>query len=162
MWSLHGQSPGARPSNQTPTFKLATSFSPIPSQLVHKIQAQEFVEMHELLPNNIALGEWLEALPNRPQTPKPVETRNVSSLLTWVLSFATYVAIVVDCRPSRVKDMMAYMRLIVREAMKHWGIGRATYDQVFHRNNTGPLPTLEYMFRSIHWQLYTQSVYTIA
>ena len=143
-WALHAPGTVAPPSDPTPPFKLATSFSPIPSKLVHKIQGNntgtDFVEMRELLPDNIALGERLEALPNRPQTPKPTETREVSSLPTWVSVFATYVAIVADSHPTRVRDMMAYMRLIVREAMKHGETGWATYNQVFRRNNTGPDP----------------------
>ena len=149
-WSLHAPATVAPPSDPPPPFKLATSFSPIPSKLVHKVQALEFVEMRELLPDNIALGERLEALPNCPQTPKPTETREVSSLPTWVSAFATYVAIVADSHPTRVRDMMAYMRLIVREAMKHGRTGWATYDQVFRRNNTGPDARWDSLDPSLH------------
>ena len=149
-WSLHAPAMMVPPSDPPPPFKLATSFSPIPSKLVHKIQALEFVEMRELLPDNIALGERLEALPNRPQTPKPTETREVSLLPTWVSAFATYVAIVADSHPTRVRDMMAYMRLIVREAMKHGRTGWATYDQVFRRNNTGPDARWDSLDPSLH------------
>ena len=56
-WSLHAPATVAPPSDPPLPFKLATSFSPIPSKLVHKVQALEFVEMRELLPDDIALGE---------------------------------------------------------------------------------------------------------
>ena len=51
--------------------------------------------------------------------------------MTWVSSFSTYVAIVTEAHPARVKDMLAYMRIIVREASKFGGNGWLTYDAIF-------------------------------
>ena len=52
-------------------------------------------------------------------------------------AFSTYVAIIAAAHPGRVKDMLAYMRLLVREAQKYGGSGWVTYDQVFRRNRPG-------------------------
>ena len=49
----------------------------------------------------------------------------------------TYVAIVAEVHPQRVGDMLAYLRLIVREAGKFGGNGWLTYDSVFLRNQEG-------------------------
>ncbi len=96
--------------------------------LVRRIQAMEFVEMKELLPDNLALAERLEALPVRLGQPaKPAEQREIGSLITWVSSFTTYVAIMAEAQPGQVRDMLAYMRLILREAYKHGGHGWLTY-----------------------------------
>ena len=105
----------------SPPFHLASSLPPVPAKLVRRIQA---LEIRELLPDNMALAERLEVLPLRLGHPsKQVELREIGSLITWVSSFSSYVAIVSEAHPERVCDMLAYMRLIVREAHKHGGRG---------------------------------------
>ena len=74
--------------------------------------------MRDLLPDNLALAECLETLPTKLIPTKQPEQREVGSLLTWVSSFATYVAVVAQTHPTRVTDMLAYMCLIIREARK--------------------------------------------
>ena len=87
--------------------------------------------MRDLLPDNIALAERLEALPSHRTPTSSPETREVGALATWVTAFATYIVIVAVAHPGRVRDMLAYMRLVVREAQKFGGTGWLTYDQVF-------------------------------
>ena len=70
--------------------------------------------MRELLPDNLVLAECMETLPARVAPAKTSEQREVGSLLTWVSSFATYIAVVGQAHPDRVADMLAYMRLIIR------------------------------------------------
>ena len=99
----------------------------------------------------MALAERLEALPVRMGQPaKQAEQREVGSLITWVSSFTTYVAVVAEAHPERVRDMLAYMRLIVREAHKHGGQGRLTYDAVFRRNNQGAAQPWNILDPSLH------------
>ena len=57
--------------------------------------------------------------------------------MTWVSSFSTHVAIVAEAHPERVGDMLAYMRLIIREASKFGGSGWLMYNSVFRRNQEG-------------------------
>ena len=66
-----------------------------------------------------------------------MKQREVSSLLTWVSCFATYVMVVAEAHPHRVMDMFAYMHLLIREAYKHGEQGWLTYDAVFRRNRHG-------------------------
>ncbi len=144
-------SPVSTPARPTlPTFRLASSFPPIPGKLAQRIQALEFVEMRELLPDNVALAERLEALPTWVQPTKHPEQREVGSLLIWVSSFATYVAVVAQAHPDRVTDMLAYMRLIVREARKYGGNGWLTYDTVFRRNQAGRPNPWNFLDPSLH------------
>lgn len=75
--------------------------------------------MRELLPDYMALTERLEALPTHlGEQAKQAEQREIESLIMWVSSFITYVA-------------------IVAEAHKHGGQGWLTYDTVFRHNNQG-------------------------
>ena len=78
---------------------------------------------------------YTRVAPSKP--PGEREIGGDQALLTWVSSFATYVAVVAEVHPKRVGDMLAYMRLIVREASKFGGNGWLTYDSVFRRNQEG-------------------------
>ena len=100
------------PDATNPTrFSVASSFPPIPAKLVKKIQTMEFVEMRELLPDNVALAERLEALPSTAAS-NHAPLREVASITSWTCAFATYIAVVAQAHPARVCDMLAYMRLI--------------------------------------------------
>lgn len=147
-------SPLPAPKKQpTPPFKVANSIVPIPGRLVSRIQALEYVDMRELLPDNLALAERLATLPQGLAPPKPPGEREIAgdkALLTWVSSFTTYVAIVAEAHPSRVGDMLAYMRLLVREASKFAGNGWLTYDAVFRRNQVGLSNPWNYIDASLH------------
>ena len=93
--------------------------------------------MRDLLPDNIALVERLEAPPTHRSPAKASETRGVGALATWETAFSNYIAVVAAAHPGRVRDMLAYMRLLVREAQKYGGTGWITYDQVFRWNRPG-------------------------
>ena len=129
---------------------LASCLPPVPARLVRRIQAFEFIEMRELLPDNIALSERLEALPSHSSRDKVPHQREIGSLLTWVSSFATYVAVISESHPERVADMLMYMRLIVRESQKFSGLGWLTYDSVFRQNNPGALARWNVLDPSLH------------
>ena len=57
-------------------------------------RSSKFVEMKELLPDNVDLAELLAALPQGLRSHKQPEQREVGSLTTRMASFATYIAIV--------------------------------------------------------------------
>ena len=147
------------PQLKLSTFKIASSIAPIPTKLVKKIQALEFIEMRELLPDNIALSERLAALPSALAQSKQPNEREIGgdrALATWVSSFSTYIAIVAEAHPARVRDMLAYLRLVVREASKFGGTGWLTYDAVFRRNHEDPGESWNYLDAALH-QVYIAS-----
>ena len=58
MIPISGGSKGTDTGTPKPSaFKLSSSFTPVPAKLVKRIQAMEFAEMRELLPDNIAFAE---------------------------------------------------------------------------------------------------------
>ena len=118
-------------------FHLASSFAPIPAKLARRIQRLEYVDLRELLPDNMALAKKLDALPGHANQPTTPEQREITKIVTWVSCFSTYVAVVAQVHPQRIRDMMAYMRLMVREAHKHGGTGWLKYDKIFRKNNPG-------------------------
>ena len=137
------------PTKITP-FKLASCLNPIPAKLVSRIQALQFVDMRELLSDNVALSEHLTTLPPTLGSHKHPEQREDSFPTTWVSSFATYVAIVAQAHPNRVKDMLAYMHLIIREATKFGSLGWMKYDAVFRRNQEGSTSPWNVIDPSLH------------
>ena len=71
--------------------------------------------MRELLPDNLVLAERLETLLARVAPAKTPEQREVGSLLTWMSSFATYIAVVAQVHPDRAADMQSVLLLRLRE-----------------------------------------------
>ena len=78
--------------------------------------------MRDLLPENIALLERLEALPSREHALKELEVREIGTLTTWVSAFTTYLAIVAEVHPYRVKDecLHAHSHLGGTEIWRKW------------------------------------------
>ena len=112
---------------------LSPSSEPFPRKLVDKVRSGQFVEMRELLSDNISLLRQLESVqgpthmpligPNRPRL------QEVSSLSSWVYCFLGYVAILTT--DSITRDQLAYTRLIIREAQRHGGSGWQDNDRSF-------------------------------
>ena len=119
--------------NSTPNaFKLSSAFSPVPGKIVAKIRAGHYIDMRELLPDNISLRGNIESLASplslhRDSRPK---LREIRSLLTWVTSFATYAAIAAEDNPQLIRPLMAYLCIIIREARKNGGDGWRSYDTI--------------------------------
>ena len=68
--------------------------------------------------------------PGLPGTFKPC-LREVTALPTWTYCFLAYLALQTD--DQKVKDQLAYARLIIREAQRHSGSGWLDYDRVFRQ-----------------------------
>ena len=84
------------------------------------------MEMRDLLTDNMSLLQQLETfnsncqLPGLPGALRP-PLREVTSLGSWVYCFLAYIAIRADDPGTR--HMLAYARLVVREAQRHGGGG---------------------------------------
>ena len=107
---------------------LSPAADPIPYRLVQRIRSGEFVEMRNLLADNIALHDQLEDLHGHTTSLNP-RLREVPSLASWVYCFAAYMA--VRTEDLRTRDMLAYCRMIIREAIRHGGSGWQEYDRTF-------------------------------
>ena len=117
---------------------LASSYPPVPARLVDKIKSGKYVDMKEMLSDNISLLRSLEALHpamhaglNLAAPTKP-RLRDVGDILTWAYCFMGYISIRTPDQATR--DMLTYARLLIREARKHGGDGWKAYDTVFREN----------------------------
>ena len=95
--------------------------------------------MRELLPDNLTIAEDAAS---RPLDQRPKQ-REVASILSWVSAFATYIAVMAEAHPGQVKDMLAYMRIIVKEAGRPNNKGWLNYDHIFCQNAVSD-PTLNW------------------
>ena len=100
-------------------FSLSPATETFPRKLVEKVRSGQFVEMRELLRDNISLLGQLETLGGQSGTTgasRP-RLREISSIASWMYSFLAYVAI--RSSEESTRDMLAYGRLIIREAQQH-------------------------------------------
>ena len=94
---------------------LSLSSEPVPTRLVQRIRGGHFVEMHDLLGDNITLTQHFELAANYFPTVLPSSVRSrlreVSSIPSWVYCFLTYLAVLVQ--DQTVRDRLVYARLII-------------------------------------------------
>ena len=133
--------------------KLSSTFPPLPAKLVAKAQAGLYVEMKELLTDNISLQHQLDALHSQPAVQLPAAVRprmrEVGSPLVWVYCFLAYAAIRAPDQGTR--DRLTYARLLLREAMRHgeWAGKSTTVFFVSRRPWTLPAPGVSSMRASL-------------
>ena len=126
-------------STTTETLDAGLLLSPasgvIPKKLVDKIRSGRFIEMKELLQDNISLTAQLEEL----QGPSILQVmgatrprlREVSSLSTWCFCFLGYVATMTSDPITR--DQLAYARLLIQQARAQGGLSFLDYDRAFRQ-----------------------------
>jgi hypothetical protein len=109
-----------------------------PQKLVEKVKGGKFVEMKELLVDNIALVSQLEAVQGSAALPMVGPTRprlrEVTSLPTWCYCFLGFMAMQTSDPVTR--DQLTYARLLIKEAQRHGGRGWLDYDRAFRQHIT--------------------------
>lgn len=137
---------GAAPQQQVPAqplipapqagVALSPGTEPIPQKLVDKVRSRVYVDLKELLGDNISLLSRLESvntlttLPAMPGVMKP-RLREITSLTSWMYCFLAYAALL--CPDEESRERLAYARLIIREAQRHGGQAWLDYDKVFRQ-----------------------------
>jgi hypothetical protein len=119
-------------------FILSEGLPPVPHKLAARILQGEFVDMAELLCDNLEVERRASSTKQSPTpssaAPKP--RREIPDLLSWVQCFGTYMVVVTSKFPHRTKEL-AYQTLIVREARRCGGKGWLTYDSYFRQQGGG-------------------------
>ena len=132
---LSGANAGLPHLSSTSGLVLSPATEPFPWKLVDKVNSGQFVEMRELLADNIALLHQLEAMhgysPLHLAGVARPRLRDVSSLTTWCYCFLAYIAM--RTTDPTTRDQLAYARLIIREALRHGGAGWLDYDRAFRQ-----------------------------
>lgn len=122
-----------------PGVTLSPAGETFPRKFVDKVRSGQYIDMKELLADNVSLLSQLEAIqgptaahmlgPTRPRL------REVSSLPTWCYCFLGYVAL--RTTDQQTRDQLAYARLLIKEAQRHGGLGYLDYDKAFRQQAAG-------------------------
>ena len=97
---------------------LSPATEPFPRKIVDRICSSQFVEMRDLLTDNMSLLHQLEAVNGQHPLPSLLGTlrphlRDVTSLSYWLYCYMAYVAI--RSTDPLTRDMLAYGRLLIWE-----------------------------------------------
>ena len=123
----------------TPTpvpFTLSEGLPPVPAKLVQKIQRGDFVDMAELLRDNMELERRQPATEGQRNAIWPAgkaNRREVPDILSWITCFGMYASVVCDKTPGRVRELLTYQTVLVREARRCGGKGWLAYDTMFRQ-----------------------------
>lgn len=137
---------------------LSISLPLVPPRVVQQVQAGRYVDMRDLLADNVAVRRHFDdmhaslGLSAIPVSSRP-RVREVSSLPSWVVCFMTFLA--VGTTDPVTRERLAYAVLIVREAMRHGGLGWLEYDRLF-RQQAALNPSL--VWNTIHPSLQATTI----
>ena len=125
--------------DSTTPFVLSAGLAPVPPKLVARIQKMEFVDMAELLRDNLELQHQMSSSEQLSQlAPQPRNRRReIPDILSWVSCFGVYMAVLTAKHPEMIRQLLAYQTLIVREARRCGGNGWLAYDTYFRQQVAG-------------------------
>lgn len=104
---------------------------PVPNKLVARIQAGEFIDMAELLPDRLGVS----TTPSRDDKQAAKQKhRQVTNILEWIQCFSIYVAVLTQKHPDRIQDLLGYQALIVEACMEYNSEAWLGYDRRFRQN----------------------------
>lgn len=142
---LQGQAPaGDKPAEaKAEPFTRGEGLPVLPAKVVAKILRGEYVNMADLLQDNIALDNKLATVYSEgvstghlKSNKKRELTEDVHSLLSWIECFNIYSSVLQMKYPSLAKPLAAYTTMMVKEARRFGFRGWLQYDQLFRQHTT--------------------------
>ena len=123
---------------------------------MNKIRSKKFLDLKELLQDNMSLVAQLEEL----QGPTSLHVvgatqprmREITSLPTWCHCFLAYTAAMTSDPATR--DQLAYARLIIQQAQHQNGLGWMDYDKAF-RQQMAADPTSRLQENKMYYSAHT-------
>ena len=95
----------------------------MPGKLVQKIQRGDYVDIAELLRDNMELECRKASCESTPALSIQPSRREVPELISWVQCFSVYAAVVTAKHPDRILQLLAYQTMVVREVRRCRGQG---------------------------------------
>ena len=134
------EQPGASgsTSQEAIPFVLSEALPVVPGKLVKKILRGEFVDMAELLKDNVEAERRRLAPGENSQIPRP-SRREIPDFESWLQCFSSYAAVVGSKYPHKCKELWAYQAFMIAEHRKCGGRGWLLYDNAFRQQ----IPSLE-------------------
>ena len=111
---------------------IGAGLPPVPSKLVSKIEAGEFIDMAELLPDRLGVARAVGNEESAGRVAKQ-KRRVVSNIMEWVQCFGVYLAVISRKQPLRIPDLLGYQTLIIEAYLEYEGDGWMGYDRRFRQ-----------------------------
>ena len=123
-------------------FALAGSLPMIPENLVEKILKGQYVDLSDLLQDNILLAKKSTGTSGSSATESGLTqrykkrefTKDEARMLSWIQCFTVYTAIVCSQDPGRLNDLLGYMVIMSNEGRRFKYQGWLTYDEMFRQS----------------------------
>ena len=94
---------------------LGAGLPPVPAKLVSKIESGAFIEMADLLPEQLGTYYFDEGPKAR------TKKSSVTNIIEWLQCFTIYIAVRCQKQPERIRDFMGYQALIIDAYMEYKG-----------------------------------------
>lgn len=107
-------------SSEIGAFVLGEGLPPVPAKLVAKILKGEFIDMAELLRDNIE-AERRRGGSDTTSSQLRTARREIPDILSWLQCFGVFASVVASKHPDKVLQLLAYQTTIVREARRCGG-----------------------------------------
>ena len=135
-----GGSLGATTFSSTPPtlgsdFPVGPGYSPIPHKLVVKITGGQFVELADLLSDNIKAQDTQPQayLEGRLLVEKKKRVVEITDIVTWVEAFSIFCLVLCNSFPSRWLDLHKYKLLIIQTAKRFRDRSWLSYDIAYRK-----------------------------
>ena len=136
-------------------FILSEALPPVPAKLVKRIQKAEYVDIAELLKDNMEAERRRmlsdSAFPQTHFTNRPVR-REIPDRLSWLQCFSLYAAVVASKYPEKAEELWAYQATLIGEARRCGGQGWLLYNSAFRQQITS--------FDAVDFSKINQSLYS--
>ena len=99
----------------------------VPGKLVRRILSGEYVDMAELLKDNVE-AERRRLLSGESRAGQRLECREVPDFERWLQCFSAYAAVVCSKYPHKARELWAYQAFMIAEHRKCGGPGWTLYD----------------------------------
>ena len=116
----------------TPPFILGEALPVVPAKLVKRIRRGEYVDMAELLKDNIEAERRRLASVEEGGSSRGVR-REVPNLWSWLQCYSLFAAILCNKYPEKARELWAYQATIIGEAKRCGGSGWHLYDTAFRQ-----------------------------
>lgn len=118
--------------SQDAPFIIGEALPVVPGKLVRKIVRGEFVDMAELLKDNLEMERRRLAGGESWQGQRP-SRREVPDFESWLQCFSAYAAVVGSRYPQKCRELWAYQAMMISEHRKCGGRGWLLYDSAFRQ-----------------------------
>ena len=127
--------PGKEAAHEGAPFIMGEALPVVPERLVKKILRGEFVDMAELLKDNIEVERRRLASGDTLQGPR-LGRREMPDFESWLQCFSAYAAVVTSKYPQKARELWAYQATMIAEHRKCGGRGWLLYDMAFRQQIT--------------------------